>query len=122
MPGKTTGVGLELNFDDDTDVVQFGGHRIAFAGVISGVIIAVTIPTVTLIFGKDLGAGWQIMLSLVALISGGVIAGVSAFFGTVMPSHVTSKGGSSKRAKTAEAASDSTEYEVEGNQREMSQD
>jgi hypothetical protein len=69
--------------------VEFGNFRsIPVLGVLAGVVIAVGLPVATLIWGTDLGAFAQVAIIILALLVGGAVAGISAFFGTVIPSHV----------------------------------
>ena len=58
----------------------------ALAGVVGGVVIAVGLPALLILFGQFLGVVVITILSVLALITGGGLAVVSAFFGTVMPS------------------------------------
>jgi hypothetical protein len=68
--------------------VQFG-RGMAAAGVPAGVAIALGLPALLLIFGQFLGAIVITILIVLALIIGGGLAIVSAFFGTVIPKEVT---------------------------------
>ena len=65
--------------------VQFGGPYLAILGVIAGVVIAVCLPLIVLVYGQSLGTTVLTLLIILALIAGGIIAFISAFFGTVMP-------------------------------------
>jgi hypothetical protein len=66
--------------------VKFG-KSLALAGVIGGVVIAVGLPALLVLFGQFLGAGIITALTIIALMTGGGLAIISAFFGTVIPNH-----------------------------------
>jgi hypothetical protein len=74
----------------DEDVVQFGGKGVAWAGILGGVAIALGLPLVVLLYGQFLGPVVVAILTIVALIMGGAVALVAAFFGAVIPAKVQS--------------------------------
>ena len=69
--------------------VVFGGVRaMAVVGVLGGVAIALGLPYIVIVYGQSMGAVAQVLLTILALLTGGIIAGLSAFFGTVIPHSV----------------------------------
>jgi hypothetical protein len=70
------------------DIVRFNGKVVAFFGVLMGVVLAVGLPTVILIFGHNLGVTIQTILIILAILGGATLGTVSAFFGIVIPSAV----------------------------------
>jgi hypothetical protein len=65
-----------------------GGSAVSVAGTLSGAAIAIGVPAVILAFGANLGATIQTALVVAALIVGGGVSLVSAFFGLVMPRRI----------------------------------
>lgn len=66
--------------------VQFGGgHGIAVTGILGGVVIALGLPWILLAYGQVLGTTLVTILVCGALVIGGGVSIVSAFFGLVMP-------------------------------------
>lgn len=61
---------------------------IALPGAIAGTAIALGVPAITMIWGRYLPVGLQMLIILLGLGLGVLIALTSAFFGTVMPSSV----------------------------------
>ncbi|MBI3830461.1 MAG: DUF2807 domain-containing protein [Planctomycetes bacterium] len=75
------------------DVVQFGGGRIGAVGVLAGLLIALGLPAIVLVYGDVLGPVIQTLVILLALCGGGLVALVAAFFGTVVPRAIEQSGG-----------------------------
>lgn len=59
------------------------------AGLAAGVAVALGLPALLLVFGQFLGPIVITILIVLALIVGGGLAIVSAFFGTIMPKEVS---------------------------------
>ncbi len=68
--------------------VTFGGGSVALFGLLAGVLIAVGVSAFALLTPQDIGAATRSVLTIAALITGGVVAFVAAFFGAVMPKEV----------------------------------
>jgi hypothetical protein len=68
--------------------VTFGGGHVALFGILGGVLIALGVSGFALMTPQDIGVGARVSLTLGALIAGGAVAFVSAFFGAVMPKEV----------------------------------
>lgn len=71
--------------------IRFGGGRLALIGVVAGVIIALGLPWLVLVYGQHLGATVLTIIIIASLLMGGLIALVAAFFGAVIPTVVESK-------------------------------
>ena len=90
-PKVNSGKGLNSHFGSSDSgaksepKVRFS-KGLALAGLVGGVVIAVGLPALLILFGQFLGAGTITALTIIALITGGGLATVSAFFGTIMPS------------------------------------
>ena len=69
------------------DSVRWGRFA-AFYGVLGGVAIAVALPYIVLVYGKDLGAGVHAIIILLALLVGGTVTVISAFFAVVIPREI----------------------------------
>ena len=68
--------------------VTFGGRSVALFGILGGVVIAVGVSGIALLSPQDLGSSARLTLAAMALIIGGGVALVAAFFGSVMPKEV----------------------------------
>ena len=68
--------------------VRFSGKSIALAGVLVAGGIAIGVPALVLTLGAGLGAGVQTALITLAMLFGGVLGVVAAFFGIVIPTQV----------------------------------
>jgi hypothetical protein len=69
--------------------VVFGhGKEIAMTGIIGGVVLALGLPWIVLVYGQSLGTVLMVIFVLCGLGFGGLVALVSAFFGLVMPRQV----------------------------------
>jgi hypothetical protein len=84
--------------------VKFNGAWISIIGVISGVAIAVGVPYMALSVGQFLGPTVVTIIVLTALVVGGGVALVAAFFGTVIPRTVEERKGDSGIHKAAAPA------------------
>jgi len=62
-----------------------GKNVLAFFGIIAGAGIAIGLPTITLIYGAGLPTWLHATVFILSLLVGGVVAGISAFFGMVLP-------------------------------------
>lgn len=69
-------------------MLNFAGVKGAFAGVMGGVAIAVGVPFVILKYGAHLHPAVQTTVIIIALLGGGILALVAAFFGIVIPSSI----------------------------------
>ena len=67
--------------------VEYGMAKnvLAFVGVVGGVGIAIGLPAVMLIFGAGLPTWLYATVFILSLLVGGTVAGISAFFGIVVP-------------------------------------
>jgi len=61
---------------------------ISLFGVIGGVLIAVGLPFIVLVFGSDLSSGAKVALIILGLLAGSLIALASAVVGIAMPKTV----------------------------------
>jgi hypothetical protein len=68
--------------------VEFGRGGSACAGTAAGALIAVGVPAVTMIWGKNLPSAAELTVIFVGIGVGGLIALTTAFFHAVMPSRV----------------------------------
>jgi hypothetical protein len=68
--------------------VQFNAAVVIIPGLIAGVLIALGVPAIILIWGHSLSPNMQITAILTGVGFGGLIGVVSAFFGAVIPSSV----------------------------------
>ncbi len=68
--------------------MSFGGGRVAVAGIVGGFGIAVGGSAVLLGLGQSLGPAVLTVLVVLALVGGGLVCLVSAFFGLVIPRHL----------------------------------
>lgn len=66
--------------------VKFG-KGLALVGLLGGLGIALGLPALLILFGQFLGSGIITALTIMALMTGGTLAIISAFFGTVIPNH-----------------------------------
>lgn len=80
--------------------VRFSGAKTSLFGVAAGTLIALGVPYLVLVYGQFLGPGVVTLVLLGALIVGGGIALVAAFFGAVMPVVVRDNSNSANDAKT----------------------
>lgn len=72
--------------------VVFGNKQMAVVlGILGGVIVAAGLPTMVLLYGQNMGVAAQLTVIILALLIGGALAGVSAFFAIVIPSSVGGK-------------------------------
>lgn len=83
-------------------IVEFN-KPIAMPGAIAGTAIALGVPAITMIWGRYLPVGLQMLIILMGLGLGVLIALTSAFFGTVMPSSVNN-GGANKHERKPETS------------------
>ncbi len=67
--------------------VKFGRVG-ALAGIIAGVLIAVGVPAIALLTPQNIEGSARCVLTVIALIAGGIVTVVSAFFGIVIPKEV----------------------------------
>lgn len=74
--------------EKEKDCVEFCNRTSAIPGAISGAVIAIGVPAVTLVLGKSLGPSVQLVVILVGVAIGGLIALTSTFFSLVIPSKV----------------------------------
>lgn len=65
--------------------IQFKSRSVGLIGVLGGAAIAIGLPAVVLLYGAMLGTAFQAILVILALVGGGIVAWVGAFFGIVMP-------------------------------------
>jgi hypothetical protein len=78
------------------DDLNYGASKfIATLGVFAGAGIAIGVPALILAWGTALGPVVVSILVIFAIVSGGFVATVAAFFGIVIPSRV---GGGSRSA------------------------
>jgi hypothetical protein len=70
------------------NVLFGGGTAIAVVGILGGVGIALGFPWIVLAYGQALGPKYLMVFVIAALITGGLVALTSAFFGLVMPRSV----------------------------------
>ena len=70
----------------DDERVKFG-KGLALVGLLGGLGIALGLPALLILFGQFLGSGIITALTIMALMTGGTLAIISAFFGTVIPNH-----------------------------------
>jgi hypothetical protein len=77
--------------DKSNTVVEFS-KPMALPGAIAGAVIAVGVPAVTMVYGRQLPPAWQMVVILCGLGLGAAIAFVSAFFAAVMPTSVRGAG------------------------------
>ena len=68
--------------------VRFGGRLISLSGLATGAGIAIGLPYIILTQGQNLGTGVETTLIIIAMVVGGGVALVSAFFGLVIPTRV----------------------------------
>ncbi|MGH7441250.1 MAG: hypothetical protein ACREKE_01105 [bacterium] len=68
--------------------LRFGGGRVAVAGIVAGLGIALGVPTILLSLGQNLGQVVLTVLVVLALAGGALVCVVSAFFGLVIPRHM----------------------------------
>jgi hypothetical protein len=80
--------GESSNLDNAGADLRFGGGRVAVAGIIGGLGIALGVPAILLSLGQGLGQVVLTVLVVLALLCGATVALVSAFFGLVIPSHL----------------------------------
>lgn len=67
---------------------RFGGRTISLFGMLVGLVIAVGLPYLVLVYGSALGVGVQATIMIIAVLVGGLISITAAFFGLVMPNKV----------------------------------
>lgn len=72
--------------------LRFGGRSMGAIGVLGGVAIALGLPYLVLTFGQGLGPVMQGLIVIGALVIGGGVACVAAFFGAVMPTVIEGQG------------------------------
>jgi len=89
----------------DRNVVRFGGTSMAGLSVLGGVAVCIGVPLIVVAYGTALGVAAQVGITILALIVGGGIALVGAFFGTVIPREVST----GNRKDDADKESDESE-------------
>jgi hypothetical protein len=68
--------------------VRFNGESVGFFGLFSSLCIAVGLPALILLFGRELGVAIQTILIILSLIFGSAVGIVLGFFAIVIPSSV----------------------------------
>ncbi len=72
------------------DNVRFGGRPVAIIGVLAGLAMMLGTTALVLWLGASLHWGVQVTLIVLGGLGGVVVAGISAFFGLVIPTTVES--------------------------------
>jgi len=72
----------------DESGVRFGGKIIALFGMLAGMVIALGLPFMILVYGSALGVGVETTIIIIAVLVGGLISLTAAFFGLVMPNKI----------------------------------
>ncbi len=70
------------------DVEFAGSAAVAVTGIIGGVAVALGLPWIILTHAQALDPKTMVILTVTAMIVGGLVALTGAFFGLAMPSHV----------------------------------
>jgi hypothetical protein len=84
--------------DKHDEGMRFGGGGVtSVAGVLGGVAFAIGVPYIVLNFGQVLSPAMVTGVVIGALVIGGLVCLVSAFFGLVMPTHIPDEHGGHRR-------------------------
>ena len=104
------------------EFVRFQKGVVAVVGIVGAIAIAVGVPLIVLLLGQNLGVAVQTTIIIIAVVGGGLLGGISAFFGIVIPSAVGDPKGLIPRFKVVKTADGEKQVEVNGGYSQSAQE